>query len=251
MKKYEMKCPYCKQKIDTNSKVCPECGKDLKIINRGAGILLVVLIVIIGIAIVTNNQKVSNTKIKSSAPEIKQSEKNLKEIKTKLNLDEKESKAIYEVFNKIEINHFDYTIEKIGKWDGELTTQYTVKLNERNNAVLYLNDDNTINKFVLKDNYYIEENKIKNSYYDYNFREGELDNLKDIAMTTMIELYTPNNIRFGHSEWKHKKEDGIFYIEGTITGKNALGVKVKETFQLKVNANDKVESMYINGEKQF
>ena len=235
-KKFKTKCPYCKEEIDFSEKVCPHCGKSLKLNNIMAGIVLGLIAIAVIVAVATGGG--NNNSLQ-------------KEIETKLGVSSEKAEEVYSVFKSIGLKDFDSITndEILNDTEEDNSKGYRIKTDFSDNVILYMDSSNNIISIRWADKDFYKDNKVLLNFEDYIITFDEESNYNMDAQDRVKKLLkAPSTAKFPSiTKWKFAKDNGVVTVQAYVDSENSFGAMIRADFQIKYAKDGTILSFIFDG----
>jgi hypothetical protein len=236
-KEIKTKCPYCKVEISFNEKVCPHCGKSLKLNNIMAGIVLGIIVIGAVIAIVTGG---GNSSLQ-------------KGIETKLGVSSEKAKEINNILIGIGLDNFDSITndEILNNTEAENSKGYRIKTSFSDNVILYMDSSNNIISIRWADKDFYKDGQTILNFKDYTITFDEENNYNIDAQDRIKKvLKAPSTAKFPSiTKWGFTKDNGVVTVSAYVDSENSFGAMLRSNFQIKYAKDGAIMSLIFDGKE--
>lgn len=127
---------------------------------------------------------------------------------------------------------------------------YRITTTEVKNVILYLNQDNVVDKVKYADHVLHDGEEVLSPLSDYTITRKERDALQWQCMELVKGiLKSPSSAKFpAITEWKMGKNEGTVTIQAYVDADNAFGANIRNDFQV-ILEGDTVTSFIVDGEE--
>ncbi len=231
-----MKCPYCKEKISVNSKVCSNCGKSMKAINILAGFVVILLLTAIIIGAVTSGNN-SNDYIGK--------------IENTIEVDSTQAKTINDIFISIGLNSFESITndEMLDGTEGDNSKGYRIKTSFSDNIILYLDSSKNVISVRWADKDFYSNGQALLNFNDYVMTFDEQSDYNVDAQNRIKKLLkSPSSAKFPSiNDWKFSKDNGVVTLQAYVDSQNSFGAVLRSEFQIKYQKDGTISSLIFDG----